>query len=199
MKLYWCPQSRSATALWLMEEAGLPYERELIDIRKGDQSTDAFRAINPMMKVPALVDGEAQVAEVAAICLYVADIAAGAGLAPALGDPLRGRYLQYVVFGAAGIEAAITQLYAKFDMPTVSAGWGSAERVCDVLDGELQKGDWILGERFSAADIVVGSGLHFAVKAFKMVPSRPSFDAYIARCEARPAWQRARAIEAAGG
>mgnify|MGYP001165980557 CR=1 FL=1 len=196
MKLYWAPQTRSATSLWLMEESGLPYERELIDIRSGAQSTDAYRAINPMMKVPALTDGAATVAETPAIALYVAD-KAGAALAPAIDDPARGRYLQYVVFGASGIEAAITQIFTRLEIPSSSAGWGSAERVFDVLDAELREGPWILGNRFSAADVVIGSGLHFAI-SFGMVPARPSFDAYLARCAAREAWKRARAIEAAG-
>jgi glutathione S-transferase len=78
----------------------------------------------------------------------------------------------------------------------VAAGWGDAQRVFDVLDAALAKGPWILGETFSAADIVIGSGLNFAVRMFKMVPSRPSFDAYIDRCTARPAFQRAGVIAA---
>ena len=81
-------------------------------------------------------------------------------------------------------------------MPASTAAWGSATQVFDVLDAALGKGPWILGEEFSAADIVVGSGLNFAVRLFKMVPSRPSFDAYIARCVARPAFQRAEKIAA---
>lgn len=194
MQLYWCPQSRGTTGVWLMEEAGVPYERVLIDIRKGDQSSAAYRAINPMMKVPALVDGDAVVAETGAICAYVADRVPEAGLAPAIGDPARGRYLQYLVFGSSCIEPAIAQIFTKMEIPSGSAGWGSAERVFDVLDGELQKGDWILGNRFSAADIVIGAGLRFAVRQFKLVPERPSFTAYLDRCEARPALQRALAI-----
>src|SRR5262249_26073303 len=90
MKLYWTPQSRAFRALWLMEEAGRPYERVRIDIRKGEQAAASFRAVNPMMKVPALTDGEASVAESAAICAYVAERVPEARLAPPLGDPLRG-------------------------------------------------------------------------------------------------------------
>ena len=85
----------------------------------------------------------------------------------------------------------MVQVATKIEMNSVAAGWGDAQRVFDVLDAALEKGPWILGENFSAADIAIGSGLNFAVRLFKMVPSRPSFDAYIARCMARPAFQRA--------
>ena len=88
------------------------------------------------------------------------------------------------------------QLATKIEMNPVAAGWGEAERVFDVLDAALSKGPWLLGETFSAADVMIGSGLNFAVRLFKMVPSRPSFDAYIARCAARPAFQRAEKIAA---
>ena len=78
----------------------------------------------------------------------------------------------------------------------MAAGWGDAQRVFDVLDAALAKGPWILGENFSAADIVIGSGLNFAVRLFKLVPSRASFDRYLDACAARPAFQRAQKIAA---
>ena len=90
----------------------------------------------------------------------------------------------------------MVQLATKIEMNPVSAGWGDAQLVFDVLDAALAKGPWLLGDKFSAADIAIGSGLNFAVRLFKMVPSRPSFDAYIARCMARPAFQRATALAA---
>ena len=132
-----------------------------------------------MGKVPALKDGEATLAEAAAICAYVAERYPEAKLAPPLGDPLRAKYLYWLFFGPGCIEPAMVQIATKIEMNPVAAGWGDAQRVFDVLDDALQKGPWILGENFSAADIVIGSGLNFAVRLFKMVPSRPSFDAYI--------------------
>src|SRR5262249_12798946 len=146
MKLYWAPQTRSFRALWMMEEVGRPYERVLIDIRKGAQSTPEFRAINPMMKVPALVDGGATLAESAAICAFVAARVPEAKLAPALGDPLRGRSHHWLFFAAACIEPAYTQKFLKFELNTSQAGWGSFERVIDVLAETLRPGPWILGE-----------------------------------------------------
>src|SRR6201995_2754756 len=196
MQLYWSPRSRSFTALWLMEETGKPYERVLTDISTGAQKKAEYLAINPMGKVPALKDGEATLAEAAAICAYVAERYPEAKFAPAVGSPLRAKFLYGLFFGPGCIEPAMVQLATKIEMNPVSAGWGDAQRVFDVLDAALEKGPWILGETFSAADIVIGSGLNFAVRLFKMVPTRTVFDAYIARCMARPAFQRAEKIAA---
>jgi glutathione S-transferase len=196
MKLYWSPRTRSFTALWLMEETGQPYERVLVDLAKGEQKTAGYLAINPMGKVPALQDGEATLAEAAAICAYVAERYPQAKLAPPPGDPLRAKYLYWLFFGPGCVEPAMVQVATKVEMNPVAAGWGEAQRVFDVLDAALAKGNWILGENFSAADIVIGSGLNFVVRRFKMVPSRPSFDRYIDACAARPAFQRAGALAA---
>lgn len=196
MKLYWSPRSRSFTALWLMEETGVPYERVLIDIQKGSQRTLEFLEVNPMGKVPALQDGDATMAEAAAICAYVAERYPDAKLAPPVGDPARAKYLYWLFYGPGCIEPAVVQLATKIEMNPVAAGWGDAQRVIDVLDAALQEGPWLLGENFSAADIVIGSGLNFGVRLFKIMPSRPSFDAYIARCMQRPAFQRAEKLAA---
>ena len=119
-----------------------------------------------------------------------------ANLAPPLGDPLRAKYLYWLFFVPGCIEPAMVQVATKIEMNSMAAGWGDAQRVFDVLDAALSKGPWILGETFSAADIIIGSGLNFAVRLFKMVPARPSFDRYIDRCAARPAFQRASVIAA---
>ncbi len=196
IKLYWSPRSRSFSAIWLMEETGLPYERVLTDITTGAQKAPEYLKVNPMGKVPALTDGDAAVSEAAAICAYIADRYPETKLAPAASDPRRARYLQWLFFGPGCIEPALIQIFTKIEVPTSTAAWGSATQVFDTLDAALANGPWILGEDFTAADIVIGSGLNFAVRLFKMVPSRPSFDAYIARCMARPAFQRAEKIAA---
>jgi glutathione S-transferase len=179
-----------------MEETGQPYERVMIDLTKGAQKTTEYLAINPMGKVPALKDGDATLAEAAAICAYVTERYPDAKLAPPLGDPLRAKYLYWLFFAPSCIEPAMVQVATKVEMSSVSAGWGDAQLVFDVLDAALTKGPWLLGETFSAADIAVGSGLNFAVRLFKMVPSRPSFERYIDACAARPAFQRAGALAA---
>lgn len=196
MQVYWSPRSRSFSALWLMEETGQPYERILTDISTGAQKTPEFLAINPMGKVPALKDGDVTIAEAAAICAYVAERYPDAKLAPPPGDPRRAKYLQWLFFAPSCIEPALIQIFTKIEVPTSTAAWGDATQVFDVLDKALEKGPWLLGDMFSAADIIVGSGLNFAVRLFKMVPTRPSFDRYIDACTARPAFQRATVIAA---
>jgi glutathione S-transferase len=170
----------------------------LTDISTGAQKTPEYLAINPMGKVPALRDGDATMAEAAAICAYVAERYPQARLAPPLGDLLRAKYLYWLFFVPSCVEPAMVQLATKIEMNPVSAGWGDATRVFDVLDGALSKsnGQWILGENFSAADVMVGSILNFVVRLFKMTPTRPSFDRYLDACAARPAFQRAGALAA---
>jgi glutathione S-transferase len=196
MKLYWSPRSRSFSGLWILEETGQPYERVLTDISTGAQKTPEYLAINPMGKVPALKDGDVSIAEAAAICAYVAERCPDAKLAPPVGDPRRAKYLQWLFFAPSCIEPALIQIFTKLDVPPSTAAWGDATQVFDVLDKALEKGPWILGDTFSAADVIIGSGLNFAVKLFKMVPTRPSFDRYIEACSARPAFQRATALAA---
>src|ERR1700760_3693554 len=122
MQLYWSPRSRSFTALWLMEETGKPYKRGLTDISAGAQKKPEYLAINPMGKVPALKDGEATLAEAAAICAYVAERCPDAKLAPPVGDPLRAKYLYWLFFAPGCIEPAMVQIATKVEMPSVAAG-----------------------------------------------------------------------------
>ena len=197
MLLYWCPHSRAYLALWMMEEAGVAYERRLVDIRQEDQSRPDYRRINPMMKVPALDDGGTIVTECAAICAHVADRVPAAGLAPPVGDPLRGRYLSWLFFASGCIDPAFAQRGFRFELPSMTAGWGSYERVMDVLDEALQAGPWILGERFSAADVMIAGYLFYGMDLWKIVEPRPSFRAYVDRTYARPAYRSADAIDEA--
>jgi glutathione S-transferase len=198
MRLYWAPKTRSLRALWLLEEIGAPYERVLVDLKNGGQRTPAYHAINPMEKVPALKDGEACVAESGALVAYVADKFPGAGLAPAIGDPKRGRYLQWLFFSGSCVEAAITQKFANLQMPEGSAGWGSFDKVFNVLGEAVSASPFLLGEDFSAADILIASDLHFVINVFKMLEPRPEFSAYLERCQSRPAFARAVKIDADG-
>jgi glutathione S-transferase len=151
-----------------------------------------------MAKVPALTDGPVSVSESGAICAYVAEACPDAGLAPPLGDPARGRYLQWLFFSPACIEPAYLVKYANISVRPETAGFGDFDRVFDVLEAAVQPGPWLLGDRFSAADVIIGADLHFGIDIFKIVPERPALRAYIDRCLARPAFQRAKAIDAAG-
>ncbi len=198
MKLYWAPRTRSLRALWVLEEAGVSYERVRLDLSAGEQKSADYRAINPMAKVPALTDGPVAIAESGAICAYVAETHPGGGLAPPVGDPARARYLQWLFFSPGCVEQAFLAKSANISIRQEAAGFGDFNRVFDVLEAAVATGPWLLGERFSAADVMIGLDLHFGIDIFKLVPSRPVLRAYVDRCLARPALQRAKAIEAAG-
>ena len=197
LKLYWAPHTRSFTAVWALEEIGQPYELELVDIRAGAQDKPAYRAINPMGKVPVLQDGDAIIAEQSAICAWLAERFPAAGLAPAAGSKARGDYLRWLFFAGSCIEPAYMQKASGWETTKSQAGWGNYETVVDTLDGALKRGPWILGEQFSAADLVIGSAVFFGLK-FKLLEARPSLEAYNARVTARPAFQRTQKIDEQG-
>jgi glutathione S-transferase len=198
VKLYWAPHTRAMRALWMLEETGCAYERVLVDITTGAQSHPDFLKINPMGKVPALVDGDATVAESGAICAWLADRFPEAGLAPPIGDPARGRYLQWLFFSAGCAEPAYTERMNGWTTDSSAAAWGNFDRVIAVQEEALSTGPWILGERFSAADVLLGIDLHYCMNVIKVIPEKPVLQAYAARCFERPALQRAIAIDAAG-
>lgn len=196
IKLYWAPRTRSLRALWVLEESGVLYERIRLDLSAGEQKSAEFRAINPIAKVPALTDGSLAVAESGAICAYVAEACPEARLAPPVGDPARGRYLQWLFFSPGCIEQAYLVKFAKAEVRPEQAGFGDFDRML-VLEAAASSGPWLLGAQFSAADVMIGTDLHFGIDVFGLVPSRPALRAYIDRCLARPALKRAKAIEAA--
>lgn len=197
MKLFWSPRTRAFRTLWLLEETGAPYELVRVDLNGGDGIDDAeLLAANPMGKVPALVDRGIPIAESGAIALYVADRFPEAGLSPPLGDPERGPFLHWMIFVASCVEPALVQKMKGVELPTSAAGWGSFEKVMSVLDARLSTHPFLVGERFTAADTLLATDLGYFIQIFKMLEPRPSFTAYLARCAERPAFVRARAIEA---
>jgi glutathione S-transferase len=193
---YHAPNSRSSIALTLLEELGAPYELKALDIKAGEQRQPAYLAVNPMGKVPAIVHGDALITEQVAVFLYLADLFPEAGLAPPLSDPMRGPYLRWMVFYAACFEPAIGDRALKREPgPQSMMAYGDFDTVIDTVTAQLAPGPYMLGERFTAADIIWGSGLAWTTK-FGLIPERPSITAYIERVGKRPSFARATAIDA---
>lgn len=195
---YHAPNTRSAAISWLFEELGQPpHETKVLDMSKGEHKSQAYLAINPMGKVPAIVHRGTPITEVAAIAIYLADLFPAAGLAPEIGDPARGTYLRWIVFNQAAVEPAATDRYLKHEPGSPGMmGYGSYDATVAALAGALAKGPYILGEKFSAADVVVGSGVRWMLM-FKLLPERPEFTKYAERLAQRPALQRAIKSDAA--
>ncbi len=190
------PYSRAASVVWMLEEVGVPYTLQFVDLMSGQQRTPQVRALNNMGKLPILVDGEAVVAETAAIGVYLADRYAPVRLAPAVDDPARGPYLRWCFYSPSVIEPGCAARAAKWEFKPGQVGWGSYETMLETLDQALTTGPWLLGERFSMADMVLGSTLRWMLQ-FKMIDALPSLTAYADRLGARPALQAANARNAA--
>ncbi|ACL56689.1 glutathione S-transferase family protein [Methylobacterium nodulans] len=195
--LYHSPNTRSSSALLLLEELGAPYDLHVLDMRAGENRQPAYLAVNPMGKVPAIRHGEALVTEQPAIFIYLADLFPEAGLAPPLGDPLRGPYLRWMVYYGSCFEPAVVDKARELDAgPQAMSPYGSFEAVMGVVNDQLRRGPYLLGERFSAADVLWGMALAWTTM-FKLVPETPEIAAYIARHTERPAVARVRERDAA--
>jgi glutathione S-transferase len=193
---YHSPNTRASGTLVLLEELGVPYELKLLNMKAGEHRQPPYLAVNPMGKVPAIVHNGAAVTEQVAIAIYLADLFPEAGLAPALGDPLRGPYLRWVVFYAASFEPAIIDRARKLEQgPPSMLPYGDYDTMLKTLVGQLAKGPWLLGERFTAADVIWGSALGWTTM-WKLVPLLPEIDAYLQRFAARPAVMRAKEKDA---
>ncbi len=193
LTLYHASPSRSSVVLWMLEELGEPYNLKLLDLQKGEQKSPDFLAINPMGKVPTLKAGDIVVTEVSAICTWLADEYPEANLAPPVGDPRRAAYLKWMFYGPSCVEPA---MFSKAfppaqPAPLGAAGWGSFDSVMDVLAKGVDTSAYILGDQFTAADIVIGSGLRWGM-GFGLIPPRPEFKRYVDMLDERPAGRRAR-------
>jgi glutathione S-transferase len=194
---YTHPMSRGRIVRWMLEEVGCPYRTELLDYGMGGMKAPAYLAINPMGKVPAIRHGDTVVTEAAAICAYLADGFPATGLAPAPSDPLRGIYYRWLFFAAGPLEAAATNKAMKFSVPAGlerMMGYGRYEDAMNALEGAVKQRQYLVGDRFSAADVYVGSQIGFGMR-FDTIEKRPAFEAYWARLSARPAAIRAREID----
>ena len=190
---YHNPRSRAQMAHWMLEEVGAPYRIVPIDFEKGEHKAPSFLALNPMGKLPTIVHRGVVVTETAAIIAYLADTFPKADLAPAVGDPERGTYYRWLFFGAGCFEPALLDQMMKRPPPEPKAavGWGSYGEVVATLKTALGKGPYLLGEKFSAADVYVGSEIRWAMMfGAPGLKGEKVFDDYVARLGARPALQR---------
>ena len=192
LTLYHAAPSRSSVVLWMLEEVGEPYDIKLLSFAKEENRKPDYLAINPMGKVPALRHGDTVITELAAICTYLADAFPKANLAVPIGTPRRGLYLKWLFFAPGCLEAAVMDRAAprKEEARRGMLGYGDFDTTMNVLAAAVAKGPWLMGEQFTAADVVIGANIRFGMM-FKMIPERPEFTAYAARIAARPAAQRA--------
>lgn len=193
---YHAPNSRSGGTFSLLEELGADYDLHLVNLKSGEQRQSAYRAINPMGKVPAIRHGDALITEQPAVFLYLADLYPEAGLAPAIDDPLRGPYLRWMVHYGSCFEPAIVDRSLQRDpAPPSTSPYGTWDDVLNTIAAQLAKGPYLLGERFTAVDVLWGGALHWTTM-FHLVPETPEIRAYIDRVITRPAMQRAAAKDA---
>jgi glutathione S-transferase len=192
LTLYHASPSRSSIALWMLEEIGQPYDVKLLRLSEGDNFKPDYLAINPMGKVPAIKHGGTVITEVAAICTYLADAFSDAKLAVPIGDPRRGVYLKWLFFGPGCFEPAVTDRAAprKEEARRAMLGYGDFDTTMNVVAQAVAKGPYLMGEQFTAADVVIGANIRWGMM-FKLVPERKEFLDYAARLAARPAAQRA--------
>ena len=195
--LYTNPMSRGRIARWMLEEVGVAYETQVLAYGPDGMKGPAYRAINPMGKVPAIRHDGVVVTEAAAICAYLADAFPQAGLAPAHDSKERGPYYRWLFFAAGPLEQAVVNKACGFQ-PTSEqgrmVGYGSYGETLDALEAAVAAADYIAGDRFSAADLYVGAHLGWGL-AFGTIEKRPAFEAYARRMSDRPACKRAAAID----
>jgi glutathione S-transferase len=194
--LFHSPNSRSAGALTLLEELGIPYKLHVLNMHVSEQRDPAYLAINPMGKVPAIKHGDVLVTEQVAIFIYLPDAFPQAGLEPPIGDPLRGPYLRWLVYYGSCFEPAVVDKAMKREpaMPRMNP-YGDFDTMLKTLLDQLRKGPYILGDRFSAADVLWGTALTWTT-SFNLVPSGPEIRDYLARWQARPSFARVKAKDA---
>jgi glutathione S-transferase len=194
--LYTNPMSRGRIARWMLEEVGQPYKVEVLDYAS-TMKAPVYLAVNPMGKVPALRHGDAVVTETAAICAYLADAFPQAKLAPPPADKLRAPYYRWLFFSAGPVEAAISNKALGFIVPPERErmiGYGNIAQVMETLEAAVSRGNYLVGDSFTAADVYVGSAIGYGLM-FGTIEKRPAFEKYWQRISSRPAMARAKELD----
>ena len=175
---------------WMLTELDAPHEQVVIDFTAGENDTPEYRAINPMGKIPCLEDEGVLVTEVAAICTYLADKFIDKGMAPPLGSTERGRYYRYLFFTGTTLEPMFTINHlGDTDYPAQSVGWGDFDRCIATVEAMTPVDDWVMGDQFTAADVVFGGTLDFSIQFGWLKSPSPKILKYIKRIQSRPAYR----------
>ncbi len=191
---YTIPQSRGRVVRWMLEETGADYETEILEYDTSLKA-ESYLAINPMGKVPAIKHGDNIVTECAAICAYLADAYPDANLAPP--PDQRADYYRWLFFTAGPAEQGITNKSMGFEPKPEqgrAVGYGNYDLLVDVLEQAVSDRSYVAGDKFSAADVYIGSQIGWGLQ-FETLPRRPAFTAYVEGLFARPARVRAMEID----
>ncbi|MFC5586086.1 glutathione S-transferase family protein [Nitratireductor kimnyeongensis] len=195
LTFYHAPWSRSSSILWLLEELKIPYELEMIDIRARTGVPESYRTIQPSKKVPAIVHDGQVVTERAAITIYLADRFSQTGLAPAINDPDRATYLTALVYCDAVFDPAICAQVQRLDYTSNEYPFGTFADMLAYIERRLENHPFAAGERFTAADTQLGSGINYTMNILRALPEKQVFKDYLARLESRPAYRKAQQLD----
>jgi glutathione S-transferase len=189
------PNTRSSGVRILLEELQADHEMRVLNFKRGEQRSAEYRAVNPMGKVPAILHGDALVTEQAAIYQYLADLFPAAGLAPAIGDPLRGPFLRWLAYYGSSFEPAVVDRALKRDpAPAAMCPYGDFDTMLQTFLAQLAQGPYFLGDRYTAVDVLWGTALKWMV-GFKLLPDQPLILDYVQRITARPAFVKVAQLE----
>jgi glutathione S-transferase len=193
MKLFFAPRTRATRPRWMLEELGVPHELVRVDLGAKENREPGYLSVNPLGRIPALVDGDVAIFESIAICLYLADRYPDRGLAPPMSSPLRAPYYQWLLFCASTIESAIGR-WAQHGGDVAEAEREKArarfDEAAELLTRALAGGEYVVGNSFSTVDVIVGSNLNWA-RRVGLVDRHPVLSGYVERLLARPAALRA--------
>lgn len=192
--LYHAPKSRSSRFVWMLEEIGEPYKLEIVSIRRrdGGHQDDAYRKIQPHGKVPTIIHNGATIFESAAVALYLSEAFPKANLGVPIGDPRRGPFLTWLAYYTGVMEPSFVGKALGFTTTNSTTGWGPPEEVTAHIVENLAKGPYMMGEQFSAADILYGSTFALFLGS-PLLPKNELIEKYVARIKDRPAYVRAAA------